>query len=220
MPDSEHHFLRKPTNWKALYFYQKAEALYQLTYAFKERFLKKNDRSIDQMVQAARSITQNIIEGSEDGITSTEIEVKLNGVSKGSLQELLHDYEQYLETRGLVQWEAGHPRYDGMVEYCRRHNGVEDYKPFFAVATDEELANIAISLCHFIDKMIAKHLANLEQDFVENGGIKERMTAARLGRRQTQNQEISALKARVAELEAEVTKWRTWYAEQQQAGKP
>ena len=215
---TEYHFLRKAANWQALHFYQKAETLYQLTYAFQKRFLQKGDRTIDQMVQAARSCTQNIIEGSEAGVTSTETEVKLMNVARASLQELQHDYEQYLSTRHLQQWQTTHPRYTALVDFCRNRNLVKDYEGYFTSMTDEELANMALTMCHFADKMMTRHLANLEHNFVEEGGIKERMTAARLGRRQTQNeeiaaqkQEISALKARVAELEDELAKWQEWW---------
>ena len=217
----EHHFLRRKANWRALHFYQKAEVLYRLTYAFQARFLKKGDRTTDQMVQAARSCTQNIIEGSEDGVTSTEMEVKLMNVARASLQELQHDYEQYLATRHLALWAPEHPRYKAMVDYCRTRNEVTFYEPYFTSMNDEELANTALTLCHFIDKMMTKHLAQLEHNFVEEGGIKERMTAARLGRRQSQNEEIAeqkdeiaALKARIVELENELNKWREWYAAQ------
>ncbi|MBR4534560.1 MAG: four helix bundle suffix domain-containing protein [Bacteroidaceae bacterium] len=219
MPQKEFHFLRPQANWQSLYFYQKTVALYQLTYAFTKRYLGYTDRTIDQMVQAARSGKQNIVEGSTDGVTSTEIEVRLMNVARGSVKELREDYEDYIATRHLVQWKQGHPRFDPLLDFCRHHNKAEDYTPFLDNMNDEELANLALTLCHFIDKMMTKHLTKLEHDFVEEGGIRERMTAARLGRRQTQNQEITALKARVAELEAEVNKWRTWYAEQKKAGK-
>ncbi|MBR0244119.1 MAG: four helix bundle suffix domain-containing protein [Bacteroidaceae bacterium] len=225
---SEQYFLRKVTNWKTLHFYRKAEALYQLTYAFTQRFLPAyGDRTVDQMVQSARSTTQNIIEGCEDGRTSTETEVKLLGIAKGSLQELLNDYQQYLASRNLTLWNKSHPRFRKMLDYCRTHNDTADFEPYFHSATAEELANIAITLCHYIDRMMDKHIANVEHTFVEEGGIKERMTAARLGRRKTQNEtieaqahEIETLKTtiarqqtRIAELEAELTKWHNWWQE-------
>ena len=100
-----------------------------------------------------------------------------------------------------------------MVDFCRARNLVKDYEKFFTKMNDEDQANLALTLCHFIDKMMTKHLTKIEHDFVEEGGIRERMTAARLGRRQTQNQEIAALKTGVAELEAELVKWQEWYRE-------
>ncbi len=90
-----------------------------------------------------------------------------------------------------------------MLSFCRMHNRLPDYEPLFDKAGDEELANLALTLCHMVDRMMTSHLKKKEADFVENGGIRERMTAARLGRRKSQNEEIAALKARVAALEAE-----------------
>ena len=86
-------------NYKKLLSYQKADVIFQLTYDFCERFLSKGDRTIDQMVQAARSGKQNIIEGCAASTTSAKTEIKLVNVAKASLQELLEDYEDYLKTR-------------------------------------------------------------------------------------------------------------------------
>ena len=197
--------LRPQTNWENLYFYQKTVVLYQMTYVFCRRFLPAHgDRTVDQMVQAARSGKQNIVEGFADGVTSTEMELKLLNVARASLKELKEDYIDYLRSRGLARWGAKHPRYDGLLKFCRAHNKLADYEPFFEKWTDEELANCANTLCHMVDKMMATHLKQKESDFTENGGIRERMTAARLGRRQTQNEEIAALKAENASLKREI----------------
>ena len=196
--------LKSQTVWENLYFYQKTVVLYQMTFVFCKRFLPKHgDRTVDQMVQAARSGKQNIVEGFADGVTSTEMELKLLNVARASIKELKEDYVDYLRSRGLVLWDAKHPRYDGLLKFCRAHNKVEDYEPFFAKWTDEEIANCANTLCHMVDKMIATHLEKKAEDFTENGGIRERMTAARLGRRQMQSEEIAELKARVVALERE-----------------
>ena len=197
--------LRAQTNWERLYFYQKTVVLYQMTYIFCQRFLPKHgDRTVDQMVQAARSGKQNIVEGCADGVTSTEMELKLLNVARGSIKELKEDYLDYIRSRGLTLWNAKHPRYNGLLSFCRAHNALEDYEPFFSKWTDEELANCANTLCHMVDRMLTTHLAKKEADFTENGGIRERMTAARLGRRQTQNEEIAALKAENASLRREI----------------
>ena len=196
--------LKKQTNWENLYFYQKTVVLYQMTYVFCRRFLPKHgDRTVDQMVQAARSGKQNIVEGFADGVTSTEMELKLLNVARASLKELKEDYIDYLKSRNLAIWDKSHPRYDGLLKFCRAHNREEDYRPFFEKWSDEEFANCANTLCHMVDKMLTTTLERRQKDFVENGGIRERMTAARLGRRQTQNEEIVALKAQVARLEQE-----------------
>lgn len=210
-----HHFLRRQTNWEELYFYKKADVLYQLTFAFTKRFLKVGDRTIDQMVQAARSGKQNIVEGFADGVSSTEMEIKLLNVARASIKELKEDYEDYLTTRNISKWDDRHPRFATMLEYCRQHNNQEDYNDMYSKATDEELANLALTLCRQVDKMMTTYLAQLEQTFIEEGGIKERMTAARLGRRQTQNEtieaqahEIELLKKRIQYLEEELRRYR------------
>ena len=133
--------LRKQTNWENLYFYQKAAVLYQMTYAFCRRFLPRHgDRTVDQMVQAARSGKQNIVEGFADGVTSTEMELKLLNVARASIKELKEDYIDYLASRKLAVWDKTHPRYDGLLKFCRAHNKVGDYEPFFEKWTAEELA--------------------------------------------------------------------------------
>ena len=197
--------LRKQTKWEDLFFYKKAVVLDQLTYEFCRRFLPKyGDRTVDQMVQAARSGKQNIVEGLADGVTSTEMELKLLNVARASFKELKEDYLDYLRRRSLTLWNARHPRYDGLLKFCRAHNELADYQPFFGRWTDEELANCANTLCHMVDRMLSTFLQKKEVDFRENGGIKERMTAVRLGRRQTQNEEIAALKAENASLRREL----------------
>ena len=196
--------LKNQTKWEDLYYYRKSLVLYQMTVVFCRRFLPKyGDRTVDQMVQAARSGKQNIVEGLADGVTSTEMELKLLNVARASIKELKEDYLDYIAAHSLVRWEAGHPRYDPLLAFCRTHNDLSDYEPYFMKWSDEELSNCAVTLCHMVDRMVTTTLAKKQKDFVENGGIRERMTAARLGRRQAQNEEIAALKARVARLEAE-----------------
>ena len=205
--------LRKQPNWEGLYFYQKANVLYQLTFVFTKRFLKRGDRTIDQMVQAARSGKQNIVEGSADGVTSMEMELKLLNVARSSIKELKEDYEDYIVSRHLTKWAVGNPRYDGMLKFCRKHNRIEDYQDYFEKWTDEEMANIALTLCHMVDRMMTTYQKQQEETFVKEGGIKERMTAARLGYRTNQKEEIAQLKReleaanrRIAELEAMIRK--------------
>ena len=203
--------LRKQANWEDLFFYQKSVVLYQMTFVFTKRFLQRNDRTVDQMVQAARSGKQNIVEGSADGVTSTEMELKLLNVARSSIKELKEDYEDYIVSRRLTRWGTKHERYDAMLKFCRSHNKLEEYQPFFEKWTDEEIANIALTLCHMVDKMMTTYQQQLEKQFVEEGGIKERMTAARLGYRTNQREEIDRLKRelaaanrRIAELEAKL----------------
>lgn len=103
-------FLPQKGNYKKLIVYQKAECIYDITYYFAHKFLEKGDRTIDQMIQAARSGKQNIAEGSAASTTSKETELKLVNVARASLQELLLDYEDYLRVRNLKQWEANNEK--------------------------------------------------------------------------------------------------------------
>ena len=192
------------TKWENLFFYQKSAALYQMTVIFCRRFLPLcGDRTVDQMVQAARSGKQNIVEGCAAGVTSSEMEIKLLNVARASIKELKEDYTDSLATRHLALWTAGHARFAPLLAFCRAHNRPEDYVPFAEKWSAEEFANCANTLCHMVDRMMTTHIAAKERDFKENGGIRERMTAARLGRRQSQNEEIAALRQRVSALERE-----------------
>ena len=196
--------LRKQTNWKNLWFYQKTVVLYQLTYTFTRRFQPQyGDRTVDQMVQAARSGKQNIVEGSADGVTSMELELKLLNVARSSIQELQEDFEDYLPAHRLTRWTPGHPRFEAMLEFCRSHNYVGDYEKFFEKWTDEEMANIGITLCRMVDKMMMAYQKKKEALFVTEGGIRERMTAARLGYRTNQRESIERLTHEVETLRQE-----------------
>ena len=188
-----------------LYFYQKTEVAYALTFHFIKRFLPaKGDRTVDQMLQAARSGKQNIIEGLADGITSTEMQLKLLNIARSSLKELRADYEDYLQTRHLTVWNTQHPRYDEMLQFCRNHNLVADYEPFFNKWNDEELCNIALTLLHMTDRMMKTYLTALDKQFVTKGGIKERMYAARTGYRKGQEEELKRLREENKHLRQQV----------------
>ena len=192
--------LRRQPRWETLYFYQKSVVLYQMTFFFTKRFLRKGDRTVDQMVQAARSGKQNIVEGSADGVTSMEMEIKLMNAARGSIQELQKDYEDYLVSRGHKIWKQGHQRYERMLLFCRAHNSLKDYQPYFEIWSDEEMANVALTLCHMVDRMMTTYEKQLEADFVTEGGIRERMTAARLGYRTNQKEEIASLRQELETL--------------------
>lgn len=203
-PAKPHTFLKKQDRWESLYFYQKTDVLYQLTFAFAQRFLQRGDRTVDQMVQAARSGKQNIVEGMADGVTSSEMELKLLNVARASIKELREDYTDYLASRQLPLWTDRHPRYDTMLAFCREHNRVDDYQPFFLQWTDEEMANTAHTLCHMVDRMMTTYIAQLEERFITEGGIRERMTAARLGYRTDQREQLRRLEEENNALRAEV----------------
>ena len=199
--------LRKPTVWRELNFYKRSDILYQLTVAFCRRFLPKyGDRTVDQMVQAARSTKQNIVEGYSDGQTSFETEMKLLGVARGSNQELLADYQDYLASHGFVEWKGVNPRFEALHRFCRDKTSLSDFQPFFGKWNDSEMANCAICLAHMIDKALTTTLAKKDEEFVTQGGIRERMTAARLGYRTDQRERIAALERENSSLKAEVAR--------------
>ena len=151
--------LKNQTKWEDLYYYRKSLVLYQMTVVFCRRFLPKyGDRTVDQMVQAARSGKQNIVEGLADGVTSTEMELKLLNVARASIKELKEDYLDYIAAHSLVRWEAVHPRYNPLLAFCRAHNDLADYEPYFTKWSDEEIANCALTLCHMVDKMMTTTL--------------------------------------------------------------
>lgn len=206
--------LRPPTHYQELYFYRKSDVLVQLTKVFCKRFLPKyGDRTVDQMVQSARSVKQNIAEGLTDGQTSFEVEIKLLGIAQGSNRELLEDYQDYLKEHGLPEWaassdDAAKERFNKMRAFCKQYSDDKDYRPFYLRWTDEEICNIAICLCHMVDRAMTTFIQKRDKEFVTEGGIKERMTAARLDMRGTQKQIIARLEAENAQLKAELASLR------------
>lgn len=153
--------------------------MYDVTFYFAHHYLEKGDRTIDQMVQAARSGKQNIAEGAAAGNTSKETEIKLTNVAKASLQELLVDYEDFLRVRGLKQWQPNDVRLAQTKRACAAHNDSEYYRKAMPERSAETIANIAITLIHQTDWLLNKLIEKLEIQFVENGGVKEQMTKAR-----------------------------------------
>lgn len=199
--------LRKEENWENRFFYRKTVVLYQMTVVFCERFLPKyGDRTVDQMVQAARSGKQNIVEGLADGVTSMELKLKLLNVARASLKELREDYLDHLQKNHQILWEKDHERYDKMLNFCRFKNDLQDYELYFKRWDVETYCNCAITLCHMVDKMLMNYMEQEEQDFKENGGIREQMTRVRLGFRATQKEEIADLKRQVDQLQQEISR--------------
>ena len=177
-------FLPKTGNYHELLSYRKAEIIYDFTFRFCEHFLKRGDRTIDQMVQAARSGKQNIAEGSKTSVTSTESEIKLTNVARASLEELLVDYKDFLRVRDQPLWDKNSPE----ALYVRKlgkssRESFETYRAFFDSRPPGTLANIAICLIHQANYLLDQQIRRLEKDFVEKGGLSESMTRARLEHR-------------------------------------
>ena len=206
---AEKSIFRQVPNYKGLHVYQKAEVLVLLTDVFCKRFRPLyGDRRVDQMNMAARCGKQNIVEGCEDAMTSSAMEVNLVNVGRSSFQELREDYEDYVKRNGLQLWDNKHPRFDKVVKFCRQNNHWDAYQLLADKLSAEEFCNMALTLCHITDKMFCGYLKHLEKTFKEQGGVKERMHAVRTGYRQEQDArmkaleaENAALKQRIAELE-------------------
>jgi four helix bundle suffix protein len=180
---------RNTGNYRKLYSYQKAEALYDITLFFCEKFLRRGDRTFDQMVQAARSGKQNIVEGCKASAISAETEIKLIGVAKASLHELHADYEDYLRNlayrdsvKGRI-WEDDSVEAKKMHELCRTHNDSAFYMKIAMTRPPETIANIAIRLLKHTDYLLFRQLETLEKKFITEGGLRERMTRLRLEER-------------------------------------
>lgn len=169
--------------------YQKALIVYDATVQFCARFMEKRDRTVDQMVQAARSGKQNIIEGSQASGTSKEMEIKLTNVARSSLEELLEDYRDWLRTRGHKQWakdskEALYVRRKG----SNKDASYETYRSYIETRPPETVANIVICLIHQANYLLDKQIRALEKAFTKEGGLRERMTAARLKQRKRERE--------------------------------
>lgn len=170
-------------NYRKLISYQKAEAVYDMTFYFCKNYLRRGDRTIDQMVQAARSGKQNIVEGSAASATSSEMEIKLVNVAKASLQELLIDYEDYLRTREHRQWEADSRELSAMRKLGREHNDTAFFMEMVKTRPPETIANMAIVLIKQTDYLLFKQLKALEAAFLKDGGMREKMTRMRIAAR-------------------------------------
>lgn len=176
-------FARRKTSYRKLKVFQKAEAVYDLTYSFLQKHIAKSDRTYDQMLQAARSGKQNIVEGRSDATISAEIEIRLFGVAYGSFDELLNDYEDYMRTREITIWQPGYGRLSRLREFCKNHNSTNDYKPLIHKMDDEEYCNLMLTLIHQTMGMLSSMIDKIKEDFLKNGGIKEQMYKARIDRR-------------------------------------
>ncbi len=203
-------FLPQKGKYKSLISYQKSVIIYDCTFIFCQRFLNKSDRTVDQMVQAARSGKQNIIEGAKAAVTSSETELKLTNVARASLEELLEDYNDFLRVRKLPIWR----KTDKEATYVRKlssgkipppsikthktnlahtsHNQAlpshsdrihEIFLHFLKTRPPEVCANIMICLINQCNFLLDRQIKKLEEDFTKEGGLRERMYNARVNYR-------------------------------------
>lgn len=171
--------IHRAGNYKNLLSYQKSDVIYQITFDFCNRFLQKGDRTIDQMVQAARSGKQNIIEGLSAGPTSIKTAIKLINVAKASLKELLEDYEDFLKTRHFEQWKAGSVEFEAMRRLGREHKEAEFFMNIVSTRPPETIANMAIILINQADYLLYRLLDSIASSFEKEGGFSEKMMQIR-----------------------------------------
>ena len=172
--------LKRKGDYHNLIAYKKSVVIYDITFFFTQHFLQKGDRTIDQMLQAARSGKQNIAEGNRAAATSTETEIKLTNVAKASLEELLIDYQDYMRTRNKLLWDGSNPRYEKMRAYAASELIFDQYHSLLHKYNDEALANLCITLIHQTSFLLYRLLEKQEKNFLKEGGIKERMYQVRL----------------------------------------
>lgn len=181
-------FIPPHGGYRNLLTYQKAEVIYDGTVYFTRRFFQKYDRTVDQMVQAARSGKQNIAEASMASATSKETEIKLTNVARASLEELMIDYEDFIRTNKLKLWAKD----DRLAVRFRELNKTpgatyDTYKNAIENPQPEICANALICLIKIVSYLLSRQLKSLEQAFINEGGLREKMTKARIEKRTKSN---------------------------------
>jgi four helix bundle suffix protein len=177
-------FIPPHGGYRKLRSYQKAEIVFDATVYFCNHHVDRRSRTHDQMIQAARSGKQNIVEGSMASGTSKEMEIKLTGVARASFEELLADYLDFLRARGLTEWKRESPYARRLrtlnstpeASYATFRRGIEHADPAMA-------ANVIIGLVRLTNYLLDRQLRCLERDFLRDGGLRERMMRARLDER-------------------------------------
>ncbi len=177
---SDGRFIPAHGGYKSLLSYRKSVIVYDITACFCRRFLRRGDRTVDQMIQAARSGKQNILEASRASATSKETEIRLTNVARSSLEELLEDYIDFLRVRDRPAWEKD----SRQAAFVRKLGADPDatyelFRPFAETRSSDVVANIAICLVHQANYLLDRQLRSLEVAFLREGGIRERMSRAR-----------------------------------------
>jgi len=190
-PASPNGFIPPHGGYQKLLTYRRAEIVYQATVRFCERWLDRRDRTVDQMVQAARSGKQNIVEGSMASAVSTESEIRLTNVARASLEELAEDLRDFLRLRSATEWSYDDRRARRLSEMLRTPNSdYETVRP--AVEHDDPViaANAILGVTKVTIILLGRQIRRLESNFLARGGIRERMTSARLESRRDLGREM------------------------------
>jgi restriction system protein len=183
--ENQRGFIAPHGGYRELQSFQMSELVYDATVKFCDRFINRSSRTHDQMVQAARSGNKNIAEGSQVSGTSKKMELKLVGVARASLEELLGDYEDFVRQHGLAQWGKNHP----MSAVVRRlayapNRSYKTYSSYIENAAAEVAANTMLCMVHQTNYLLDQQLRQLERAFLQEGGFTERLYRARQQARQ------------------------------------
>ena len=155
---------------------RKSDLIYHLTDVFCKRFLSEEDQCIiDQMMRSARNCKIYSLDDLEETLYSTEMELKLLSGARASLQELREEFEDYLNCHFLSKWSRSHSDFENLLEFCRNNNDFADYASISEQLTDEELANMSITTCHIIDKVIGAYLEILEKVIASENARKKQI---------------------------------------------
>jgi len=179
--DQTEGFIDPHGGFRELKSYQMSEIVYDATAAFCDRWIGRRSRTHDQMVQAARSGKQNIAEGSMASGISKKIELKLVGVARASLEELLLDYQDFLRQRSLPIWGKNHPQAQKIRKLAYASNrSYMTYRPYVEGSSPEIAANAMLCLIHQTNFLLDQQLRQLEKKFLEEGGFTEKLYRTRM----------------------------------------
>jgi restriction system protein len=174
-------FIDPHGGFRNLKSYQMSEIVYDATVVFCGRWIGRRSRTHDQMVQAARSGKQNIAEGSMASGTSKKTELKLVGVARASLEELLLDYHDFLRQRNLPLWGKSHPPAQKIRKLAYASNrSYQTYRTYIEGVPPEVAANALICLIHQTNFLLDQQLRQLEKQFLKQGGFTEKLYRTRV----------------------------------------
>ena len=173
-------FIPPHGGYEVLISYKKSLIIFMATFYLVKRWVRVGSRTRDQMEQSARSGKQNIVEGSLASATSKQTEIHLTNVARASLGELLEDYKDFLRLHDLPVWAKDDPRMLALRALGRDDATYETYRPHIESAAPEEVGNIMVCLCIQTCYILDQQIRRLEMAFLQEGGIRERMTQARL----------------------------------------
>lgn len=173
-------FIPPHGGYEQLKGYRKSVIIFMATYFLVQKWVRLGSRTRDQMEQSARSGKQNIVEGSLISATSKQSEIHLTNVARASLGELLEDYLDFLRLRGKPEWPKDDPRMLALRALGTDDATYETYRTYIESDDPEMVGNVMVCLCRQACYLVDQQIRGLEQAFLREGGLRERMTRARL----------------------------------------